>query len=94
MVDRQDLHVRNRFLRGVILVLLLMMGPAGADVAPLAGGAVVALFLLAFLYGRWLLPGLKGRQVLALVLFKELAVALLLGFIFGLIVLIRFLLGA
>ena len=76
-----------------VLVIVLFMGAAGAKVAPIAGGAVVALFLLMYFYGRWMLPFLKGRHVLLVVLVRELGVFILVGLAVGVTLLIRWLAG-
>lgn len=67
------------------LVLLLVVDTYGTQAAPVAGGATVAMFLLAYFYARWLLPVLDRRHVLAVLLVKEAAVLLFVGLAAGLI---------
>ncbi len=74
-----------------VLVTLLLLGERGHGVLPLAGGAAVAMFLLAYFYGRWLLPVLRRRHVLALIVFKELAVMVVLGLVAALAALLHWL---
>jgi hypothetical protein len=88
-----DLLVVFNVVAQAVAVLVLFMGREGAPVAPLAGGAVVALFLLVFFYARWMFPGLKTRELLAVVLLKELGVFILVGFAVGVVLLIRFLIS-
>ena len=76
-----------------VLVFVLLMGAQGVQVAPIASGAVVALFMLMYFYGRWMYAFLKGWQVLVLVLLKELGVFILLGLAVGVTMLIRWLAG-
>jgi hypothetical protein len=84
-----DLLVVFNVIAQVLTIGVLLMGREGAAVAPLAGGAVVALFLLMFFYARWMFPGLKTRHLLAVVLLKELGVVILVGFAVGVVLLIR-----
>jgi len=65
------------------LVVLIFMGAQGASVLPVAGGATVAMFLLAYFYARWLVPVLDRRHVLAVLLIKEVAVIAWLGLAAG-----------
>jgi hypothetical protein len=66
-----------------LLAVVLVLGRKGYSAAPVAGGAVVALFLLLFLYARWLLPVLGRKQALLLILLKELSVLVLLALVGG-----------
>ncbi len=75
----------------IVLVVLLLMGADGARVAPIAGGASVALFMLMYFYGRWMFPFIKGWHVLVVILLRELGVFVLLGLAVGLTMLIRWL---
>jgi hypothetical protein len=84
-----DLLVVFNLAAQFVAVLVILMGREGAGVAPLAGGAVVALFLLVFFYARWMFPGLKARHLLAVVFLKELGVLILVGFAVGVVLLIR-----
>lgn len=72
-----------------LLIWLLLLGSLGAGAAPVAGGSVVALFMLLFFYGRWLYPFLRVRQILGVLLLKELGVVLLLAFGIGTVALVR-----
>lgn len=84
-----DLLVVFNVIAQVVAIGVILMGRDGLSVAPLAGGSVVALFLLVFFYARWLLPGLKARHLLVMVLLKELGVVILVGFAVGVVLLIR-----
>ncbi len=84
-----DLLVGFNLVAQVVAVLVILLGPEGARVAPLAGGAVVALFLLVFFYARWMFPDLKARHILAVVLLKELGLTVLVGFAVGVVLVIR-----
>ena len=88
-----DLLVVFNVVTQAVAVLVLLMGREGASVAPLAGGAVVALFLLMFFYARWLFPSLKTRHLLTVVMLKELGVMILVGFAVGVVLLIRLVFG-
>jgi hypothetical protein len=76
-----------------IAVVVLLAGQPALEAAPVAGGSVVALFLLLFFYARWMFPFLKTRHVLAIMLLKELGVAVLVGFAVGVVALIRWAFG-
>jgi len=88
-----DLLIVFNVVAQVVAIAVILMGRQGAAVAPLAGGSVVALFLLAFFYARWLLPGLKARHLLVMVLLKELGVVILVGFAVAVVLLIRWVIG-
>ena len=88
-----DLLVVFNVAAQAVAVMVLLMGREGAQVAPLAGGAVVALFLLLFFYARWMFPRLKTRHLLAVVLLKELGVIVLVGFAVGVVLLISLVSG-
>ena len=88
-----DLLVVFNVVAQVLIIGVLLMGKAGASVAPLAGGSVIALFLLMFFYARWMFPGLKTRHLLAVVMLKELGVVILVGFAVGVVLLIRLIFG-
>jgi hypothetical protein len=76
-----------------IAVCVFIMGSQGTQVAPIAGGAVVALFMLMYFYGRWMFPILKRRHTLYVLLLKELAILVLFGLAVGLVVLVRWIIG-
>lgn len=80
-----DVLVVMNVVTQAVLVLLLVVDTYGTKAAPVAGGATVAMFLLAYFYARWLLPVLDRRHVLAVLLVKEMAVILFLGLAAGLI---------
>ena len=84
-----DLLVIFNVVGQLIAVLVLLMGPQGAKILPVAGGALVALFLLMFFYACWMFPGLKKRHVLAVLALKELGIFTLLGIAVGLVILLR-----
>ncbi len=84
-----DLLVVFNVVAQTLAVIVLLMGREGAPVAPLAGGAVAALFLLMFFYARWMFTGLKTRHLLTVIVLKELGVMILLGFAVGVVLLIR-----
>lgn len=84
-----DFLVVLNLVAQLIAVLVILMGREGIRLAPLAGGAVVALFILVFFYARWMFPGLKSRHLLAVVLLKELGVMILVGFAVGVVLLVR-----
>jgi len=84
-----DLLVVFNVVAQVMAIGVILMGKGGLTVAPLAGGAVVALFLLVFFYARWMFPGLKTRHLLAVVLLKELGVVIMIGFAVGVVLLVR-----
>ncbi len=84
-----DVLVVFSLVTQVILVGVLVLGRQAASVAPLSVGAVVTMFLLAYFYARWLLPVLRPRQVLLLLLLKEVGLAVLLGLVVGAMALIR-----
>jgi hypothetical protein len=88
-----DLLVVFNVVAQAVAVAVLLLGREGAPVAPLAGGAVVALFLLMFFYARWMFPGLKARYLLTVVLLKELGVMILVGFAVGVVLLISLVSG-
>lgn len=88
-----DLLVVFNVVAQVLTIGVLLLGREGASVAPLAGGAVVALFLLMFFYARWMFPGLKTRHLLTVVLLKELGVVILVAFAVGVVLLIRLIFG-
>jgi len=71
-----------------ILVILLVLRGGGLRVAPLAGAAVVVLFLLACFYARWLFPVLGWRMVLAVVMLKELGALAFGGLLLGVLALV------
>ncbi|MBN2493919.1 MAG: hypothetical protein JXR96_04945 [Deltaproteobacteria bacterium] len=73
------------------LVLMLALGSQGAGAAPVAGGAVVALFVLAVFYARWLFPTLGTGQIMLVLALKESGVLVLLGLAGGLVLLLRWL---
>jgi len=88
-----DLLVVFNVIAQIVAIGVILMGKGGLTVAPLAGGSVVALFLLVFFYARWMFPGLKARHLLVVVLLKELGVVVLVGFAVGVVLLIRLLFG-
>lgn len=88
-----DILVVINVVAQVVLVVVLLMGPEGAQVAPIAGGATVALLMLMYFYGRWMFPFLKGWHILIVLLLKELGVFALLAFAVGVTMLIRWLAG-
>ena len=86
-----DVLVGFGVIAQVMLVVMLMLGREGASAAPIAGAATVVLVMLAYFYARWLWPILARRHILALLLLKELGIFLLLGFVVGLVSLVRWL---
>ena len=80
-----DVLVILNVVTQALLVLVLMAGAYGARAAPVAGGATVAMFLLAYFYARWLVPVLDRRHILAILLLKEVAVIFFLGLVVGLV---------
>jgi len=77
----------------IIAVCVVIIGNQGTQVAPIAGGAVVALFMLMYFYGCWMFPVLKRRHILFVLLLKELSILVLFGLAIGLVVLVRWLFG-
>ncbi|HOX43164.1 MAG TPA: hypothetical protein PK668_06185 [Myxococcota bacterium] len=73
------------------LAFLLAFGQEGTRVAPVAGAAMVMLFLLACSYARWLFPSLGWRFILAVVLLKELGVLAFFGLVLGVALVVRWL---
>jgi hypothetical protein len=84
-----DLLVVFNVVAQALTVVVLLMGRMGAEAAPVAGGATVALFLLMYFYARWMFPFLKARHILVVLLFKEAGVILLVGFAVAVVALIR-----
>lgn len=80
-----DVLVVLNVITQACLVVVLLVDTYGSKAAPVAGGATVAMFLLAYFYARWLVPVLDRRHVLAVLLVKEVAVILFLGLTVGLI---------
>ncbi len=84
-----DVLVVFNVITQAILVVVLLLGRMAASTTPIAGGAALAMFLLAYFYVRWLVPVLNRRQTLVVLMVKELAMLLLLGMAAGLVALVR-----
>ncbi len=80
-----DLLVVFCVVTQAVAVLLILVGAYGSEAFPVAGGAVISMFLIAWFYTRWLFPMLDAKHVVAIIFMKELATIFILGVIIGLV---------
>jgi len=78
-----NLLVVLNVLAQAVAVLMLILGRQAGRAAPVAAGAAASLFLLMLFYARWMLPIFRMREVLGVLLLKEVAVLALFALLGG-----------